>query len=69
LNIGLDVAMHKYLTAGGSFAYSRYDYRSESLTYLTFAARGTFHPTFWFQNLTVPLDPYAVLSLGYSQAI
>jgi hypothetical protein len=69
LSAGFDFAFHKNLTAGGIFAFSANEYRDESLTYLMFAGRGTFHPTFWFQEMTVPLDPYAILTFGYAQSI
>lgn len=69
ITLGLDYAFHEYITAGGSFSFSHYDYRSASLSYLTFVARGTFHPVFWFKNIRIPLDPYGIASLGYSMAL
>ena len=38
----------------------------ESLSYLTFAARGTFHPLFWFTRMKIPLDPYGIATAGYT---
>lgn len=66
LYAGFDYAFHKYMTLGGVFAFSRYDYRTESLTYLTFAARGTFHPIFWLERVKVPIDPYGIATVGWT---
>ncbi|MDB5049821.1 MAG: hypothetical protein JWO30_2892 [Fibrobacteres bacterium] len=68
LHIGLDHAFHQYMSIGGVFGFSRYDYSSDDLTYLLFAARGTFHPTMWFSRMRIPLDPYGVATVGYTQA-
>ncbi len=68
VSAGFDYAFHEYMTLGGFFAFSRYDLYSADLTYLTFAARGTFHPTFWFKKLKIPLDPYGIATVGYTNA-
>lgn len=66
LNIGMDFAVSQYLTVGGLFGFSRYGYYNEDLTYLTFAGRMTFHPTFWFTRVRVPIDPYGIATAGYT---
>lgn len=69
LTIGFDHAFHDYITAGGMFSFSRYDYINSGLTYLTFVGRGTFHPTMWLKRVKVPIDPYGIAVIGYSHAI
>jgi hypothetical protein len=69
MQAGVDIGFHQYMTAGGMFGYSRYDYLKESLQYISFAARGTFHPIFWFTKVPVPLDPYFLATAGYTQAV
>ena len=70
LLLGFDYGFHQYMTLGGIFGYSRYSYSyigsNDDLTYITIAARGTFHPTFWMKKLKVPLDPYGIATLGYT---
>ena len=68
VNAGFDFAFQDYLTAGAYFAFSRYDLYSSDLSYLSFAARGTFHPTFWFQRMKIPLDPYGIATVGFMSA-
>ena len=67
--LGFDLGITEYIGVGGAFGYSRYDYLKESLQYLSFAARGTFHPIFWFEKMKIPLDPYFIGSVGYTQAV
>jgi hypothetical protein len=66
INVGMDFAISQYLTVGGLFGFSRYGYRSDDITYLTFAGRMTFHPTFWLKRVKVPIDPYGIATAGYT---
>jgi hypothetical protein len=66
LNVGMDIAISQYLTVGGLFGFSRYGYYDNDITYLTFAGRMTFHPTFWFTRVKVPIDPYGIATAGYT---
>lgn len=66
IQFGFDYAFHQYMTLGGLFGYQSYDYVSENLTYYTFAVRGTFHPIFWLTRVKVPIDPYAIATMGYT---
>ena len=68
LVVGFDYGFHPYMTLGGIFGFSQYDYVSDNLTYLTFAARGTFHPIFWLNRMRIPLDPYGTATVGYTVA-
>ncbi len=66
IHIGADLGITEYIGIGGMFAYSRYDYLKYGLQYMTFVARGTFHPIFWFEKMKIPLDPYFIASAGYT---
>lgn len=66
LHVGMDFAISQYLTVGGLFGFSRYGYYNNDITYLTFAGRMTFHPTFWLQRVKVPIDPYGIATAGYT---
>jgi hypothetical protein len=66
INVGMDFAVSPYLTVGGLFGFSRYGYSRNDITYLTFAGRMTFHPTFWFKRVSVPIDPYGIATAGYT---
>jgi hypothetical protein len=66
IHAGFDYAFHQYMTLGGIVGFSQYHHSKEDLTYLTLAARGTFHPTMWFSRIRIPLDPYGHATLGFT---
>jgi hypothetical protein len=66
IDVGMDFAVSQYLTVGGLFGFSRYGYYNDDITYLTFAGRMTFHPTFWLTHVKVPIDPYGIATAGYT---
>jgi hypothetical protein len=70
LSVGVDYAYQNMLTIGGVFGYSQstWGYLANDIrySYMTIAARGTFHPTMFLGNLSIPLDPYGAATVGYN---